>query len=119
MDLKEQVTSVLAYVAQMEREAIKKRQAEGIAAAHARGVKFGRPRTSLPANFDETVERWKKGEIGSGRKAAEICGMASSTFRGYVKDYLESDEYKARVKKCRVENIAAGRQRKKAREAHF
>lgn len=107
------VLQILAYVAQVEREAIRKRQAEGIAAAHKRGVKFGRPCTSLPANFDETVERWKKGEISSGREAAGICGMPLSTFRTYVKDYLASDEYKARVKKLRLESIAAGRQRKK------
>lgn len=106
------VLQILAYVAQMEREAIKKRQAEGIAAAKARGVKFGAPKRELPANFDETVERWKKGEI-SGVKAAEICEMPLSTFRGYVKDYLNSDEYKSIVKKRWIENIAEGRQRKK------
>jgi len=105
------VLQILAYVAQMEREAIRKRQAEGIAAARERGVKFGRPCTSLPANFDETVERWNKGEI-TGVEAAQICGMPLSTFRGYVKDYMKLDEYKARVKKCRAKNIATGRQRK-------
>ncbi|MBR6678745.1 MAG: recombinase family protein [Phascolarctobacterium sp.] len=106
------VLQILAYVAQMEREAIRKRQAEGIAAAHERGVKFGRPRKSLPANFDAVVERWKAGEI-TGSEAAKILGMPLSTFRGYVENFMKTDEYKARVKEGRAKNIAAGRQKKK------
>lgn len=73
------VLQVLSYVAENERKNIRRRQTEGIAAAKARGVKFGRPEVSLPDNFYEACERWKKGEI-SVAKAANICGMSRSTF---------------------------------------
>lgn len=73
------VLQVLSFVAENERINIKQRQTEGIAAAKARGVKFGRPPVLLPDNFHEACERWKKGEI-SVAKAAEICGMSKSTF---------------------------------------
>ena len=73
------VLQVLSFVAENERTAIRQRQAEGIAAAKARGVKFGRPEVSLPDNFYEACGRWKKGEI-SVAAAADICGMSRSTF---------------------------------------
>ncbi len=73
------VLQVLSFVAENERKNIKQRQTEGIAAAKARGVKFGRPSVSLPDNFGEACERWKKGEL-SVAKAANICGMSKSTF---------------------------------------
>ena len=47
---------ILSYVAETERHNIRKRQAEGIAAARARGVRLGRPRKTLPADFDETMQ---------------------------------------------------------------
>lgn len=56
------VLQILSYVAQTERENIKQRQAEGIAAAKARGVKFGRPEKSLPDNFDKVVSMWTRRE---------------------------------------------------------
>lgn len=73
------VLQILSFVAESERKSIRQRQTEGIAAAKARGVKFGRPAVSLPDNFYETCNRWKKGEI-SVAKAANICGMSKSTF---------------------------------------
>lgn len=77
------VLQILAYVAQKERENIRQRQAEGIAAAKARGVRFGpRPRT-LPDNFEGLRRAWRSGEL-SMRAAAEACGMPTTTFHDAV-----------------------------------
>ncbi|MCD8381535.1 MAG: recombinase family protein [Clostridiales bacterium] len=74
------VLSVLSFVAENERGNIKQRQAEGIAAAKARGVRFGRPPKPLPENFPSVCQRWKAGKI-TGLAAAAECGMPMSTFR--------------------------------------
>ena len=74
------VLQVLSFVAENERINIRQRQAEGIAAAQARGVRFGRPPRPLPENFWNVVRLWKRGEITC-TYAAQICGMALSTFR--------------------------------------
>lgn len=73
------VLQILSFVAQSERENIKKRQAEGIAAAKARGFKFGRPETPLPDNFIRIAEKWKIGQIST-ETALKKCGMSKSTF---------------------------------------
>ena len=73
------VLQILSFVARNERENSRIRQAEGIAAAKASGVRFGRPETPLPENFYEMCEAWKNKEI-SLNKAAEKCGMPVSTF---------------------------------------
>ena len=74
------VLQLLSYVAQTERENIRQRQAEGIQAAKARGVRFGREQLPLPENFGEVQEAYLQGEI-SGRKAAKQLGMSYTTFR--------------------------------------
>lgn len=74
------VLQVLSFVAENERTNIKQRQAEGIAAAKARGVKFGRPATPLPNNFVHVYTNWKNGKI-TGTAAAKLCNMPLSTFR--------------------------------------
>lgn len=74
------VLQVLSFVAQNERENIKQRQAEGIAAAKARGVKFGRPQRPVPDNFEEVAQKWKRGSI-TGVRAAELTGLPIATFR--------------------------------------
>ena len=74
------VLQVLSFVAENERTNIRQRQAEGIAAAKARGVKFGRPPKPLPDNFHNAYQRWKKGDI-TGTAAAKECGMPLATFR--------------------------------------
>lgn len=74
------VLQVLSFVAENERVNIRQRQAEGIAAAIARGVKFGRPARPLPGNFHNVYQRWKAKKI-TGTAAAKECGMALSTFR--------------------------------------
>ncbi len=73
------VLQVLSFVAENERENIRKRQAEGIAAAKARGVKFGRPEHPLPPNFLPIYQSWRAKEI-SLRYAAKLCGMPAGTF---------------------------------------
>lgn len=74
------VLQVLSFVAENERSNIKQRQAEGIAAAKARGVRFGRPPATLPENFHQVYQQWKAGRI-TGLEAAKMCGMPMSTFR--------------------------------------
>lgn len=73
------VLQVLSFVAENERTNIRTRQAEGIAAAKARGVRFGRPPRLLPENYPSAYQRWKAGAI-TGTAAARECGMALSTF---------------------------------------
>ena len=75
------VLRVLSYVAETERAHIRQRQKEGIAAAKARGVKFGRPPLPLPENFYEVHRRWRNKELTL-RQAAEACGMPAGTFYG-------------------------------------
>lgn len=84
------VLQILSYVAQTERENIRKRQAEGIAAAKARGVRFGRPLRPLPENFPAACRQWKAGEL-TGTAAAKKCGMPLSTFR-YRAELWEKDD---------------------------
>lgn len=73
------VLQILSYVAQTERENIHQRQREGIAAARARGVQFGRPRKAVPENLENLKNDWKNGRISS-RGAAKALGVAQSTF---------------------------------------
>ncbi len=82
------VLQVLSFVAENERVNIRQRQAEGIAAARARGVRFGRPTHPLPENFHAVCEKWREGRI-SGVFAARECGMPLSTFR-YRAQMLEN-----------------------------
>ena len=77
------VLQLLSYVAQKERESIRQRQAEGIAAAKERGVRFGRPEKEIPGRFFLLDDDWKKGEI-SGREAARQLGVTHQTFFKWV-----------------------------------
>lgn len=78
------VLQLLSYVAQTERELIKRRQTEGIAAAKARGVKFGAKAKPKPDAYERIVASWKKGEI-SARKAAIQAGVSHTTFLRWAK----------------------------------
>lgn len=80
------VLALLSYVAENERNNIHQRQAEGIAAAKARGVRFGAPPKDLPDNFHEVFRLWKRGKIKS-EEAAHRCGMSRSTFYNKAKQY--------------------------------
>lgn len=81
------VLQILAYVAETERTFIKQRQAEGIAAAKARGVKFGCEKIEEPDDFEQYFELWKSGEISS-RRAAKLLDMSHSTFYRRCKEHL-------------------------------
>lgn len=74
------VLQILSFQAEQERTYIKQRQAEGIAAARQKGIKFGRPRRPLPDNFDELYERFLSNEPVS-KLAKECKGMSESTLR--------------------------------------
>ena len=78
------VLQLLSYVAQTEREFIKRRQAEGIAAAKAKGVKFGAQPMVRPPNYPEMLAQWQRGEI-SAREAARQIGVTHKTFLKWAK----------------------------------
>ena len=73
------VLQILSFVAENERANIKKRQEQGIAAAKARGVRFGRPAVEPPENFNSVVTDWEKKRI-SFHQALHLCGMSEATF---------------------------------------
>lgn len=73
------VLQILSFVAQNERENIRKRQAEGISAAKARGVRFGRPPRPIPENFYGVRQAWREKKMTL-QQAAETCGMPVGTF---------------------------------------
>lgn len=79
------VLKILSYVAEKERLSIKERQRQGIAAAKEKGVKFGRPRVQKPEGFDDTVKRWKNGEI-TATAAIRILGLSKYGFYKLVKE---------------------------------
>ena len=81
------VLQILSFVAQKERESIKKRQSEGIVAARGRGVRFGRPAIEIPADLPEIVKAWELGEI-TFSEAADRCGnMSPTTFYRRLREY--------------------------------
>ena len=73
------VLQILSFVAESERDNIRQRQAEGIAAAKARGVRFGRPPLPLPDNFQPVYRAWRSKELTL-RQAAQLCEMPKDTF---------------------------------------
>ena len=77
------VLQLLSYVAQTEREFIKKRQAEGIAAARAKGVKFGAKPKARPSEYESLAEAWRRGDL-SARRAAEQLHVSHPTFLHWV-----------------------------------
>ena len=85
------VLAVMSYSAQMERENIRQRQAEGIAAAKARGVQFGRPRLEMPDNFEEQYILWSNGDITI-HEFAKRCGISRSTLYVRLKNYEAEEE---------------------------
>lgn len=84
------VLQILSFQAEQERTYIKQRQAEGIAAAKEKGVKFGRPRKQLPSNFDELYTRFRNNEPIN-RLAKDCKEMSESTLRLRLYERLESE----------------------------
>ncbi len=85
------VLQILSFVAQTERENIRRRQAEGIAAAKSKGVRFGHEPKPLPPDFAEIYELWKNSTITT-TEAARRCDMARSTFRNKAKAFGEKQK---------------------------
>lgn len=82
------VLQILSFVAQNERENIRQRQAEGIAAAKMRGVQFGKPRIELPEEFPVLFDKWKEKQITTLEFAA-LCNVGRSTLYTRIKEYEE------------------------------
>ena len=80
------VLQILSFVSAHERDSIKKRQAEGIAAARTKGVRFGRPPKTLPENFSEVVGRWESGML-SMSEALELTDFKKSTFYSHLRSH--------------------------------
>lgn len=88
------VLQILSFVAQNERETIRKRQAEGIAAAKAKGVKFGRPQKLIPNDFGKIVKMWEQKKLPFA-EALSQCDMSEATFYRKLREYrLLLDEKK-------------------------
>ena len=73
------VLQILSFVAENERENIRTRQEQGIAAAKKRGVRFGRPESAVPDDFQDIVKAWERGNMKLG-EVLELCQMSKSTF---------------------------------------
>ena len=86
------VLQILSFVAQNERENIRQRQAEGIAAAKMRGVHFGKPRIELPDDFPELFLKWKQKELTTLEFAAK-CNVGRSTLYSRIKEYNETKNF--------------------------
>ncbi len=86
--ISDMVLQILAYVAETEREFIKKRQREGIEAAKSRGAKFGRPKMDMTDTFEDAYHKWTSGELSS-REAAHLANMSHSTFYRRCKEIGE------------------------------
>lgn len=84
------VLQLLSFVAENERNTIRQRQAEGIAAAQTRGVRFGRPAKPLPENFATVCRQWQEGRL-SCAAAARACDMPTSTFRYRALQLIEEN----------------------------
>ena len=80
------VLQILSFVAQSERENIKKRQEQGIAAAKSKGVRFGRPEIPVPANFGKLVQDWEKKKT-SFEETLKLCNMSEATFYRRLHEY--------------------------------
>ena len=80
------VLQVLSFVAQSERENIKKRQAQGIAAAKAKGVRFGRPEVPMPDDFDKYMDKWEKGQTTTS-EILKMTKLSKSTFYRKVREF--------------------------------
>lgn len=86
------VLQILSFVAENERENIRQRQVEGIAAAKMRGVQFGKPRIELPAAFPELLKQWEEKEINI-LEFASKCNVGRSTLYKRIKEYKESEKF--------------------------
>ncbi|MCR5390781.1 MAG: recombinase family protein [Lachnospiraceae bacterium] len=80
------VLQILSFTSENERNAIRERQRQGIAAAKARGIKFGRPGKKVPDDFGDLVKKWEKGAL-SADELSKQCDMSMATFYRRVREY--------------------------------
>lgn len=80
------VLQILSFVAENERVNIKKRQEQGIAAAKARGVRFGRPEKPIPEDFAQIVQRWEGKELDI-KEVLRLCNMSDATFYKRLREF--------------------------------
>ena len=92
------VLQILSFVAQSERENIKKRQAQGIAAAKAKGVRFGRPVKKTPENFEKLISRWECGKLPIALLLKET-GFKEATFYRRLREYRMMKKKKSAIKR--------------------
>lgn len=85
------VLQILSFVAQSERKNIKKRQAEGIAAAKEKGVKFGRPELKIPDDFGKIIRQWEHKQI-SITEIVKRCNISEATFYRRLREYRLSNK---------------------------
>ena len=90
------VLQILSFVAENERANIKKRQAQGIAAAKARGVRFGRPEKPVPKNFVDIVRQWERHEIST-PEALRLCDMSRPTFYRKIRENEETKFIRCKI----------------------
>lgn len=90
------VLQILSYVAQIERENIKQRQSEGIAAAKSKGIRFGRPEKPIPEEFYEIYEQWKIGYI-TAKDASSTLQVDHKTFKKWIFKTKKEREKKRKV----------------------
>lgn len=100
------VLQILSFVAQSERENIRKRQAQGIAAAKARGVKFGRPEKKIPDNFGKLISAWENRKILL-PEVLKQCDISEATFYRRLQEYRLKSHHK---KVCAKTHTRAGAQ---------
>ena len=94
------VLQILSFVAQSERENIRKRQSEGIAVAKARGVRFGRPKKEVPDDFGKIVRNWEQ-KKQSFEETLKQCNMSKTTFYRRLREYRMVQKHnKNSSKKC-------------------
>lgn len=85
------VLQILSFVAESERENIKKRQAEGIAAAKSKGVRFGRPEKNVPDNFGSLIKKWEQKKLPLS-EVLNQCNMSETTFYRRLREYRLAHE---------------------------
>ena len=91
------VLQILSFVAENERANIKKRQEQGIAAAKARGVRFGRPEKPVPENFVEIVRQWDQQLIKT-KDALRLCDMSRATFYRKIRENPDTKDIRSKQK---------------------
>ena len=91
------VLQILSFVAENERANIKKRQEQGIAAAKARGVRFGRPEKPVPENFVEIVRQWDRQQLKT-KEALRLCDMSRATFYRKIRENPDTKDIRCKQK---------------------